>query len=132
MTHLGATPLVACALIVTNAFRPNWFAFSDDMTSSAAAASFTPGAFPAVTVPSGLNAGFSAASAPMEASSLTLSSRVMTVAAPFFPGTLTGTTSVSNRPALPRSACLLVCEVEGIGILLLAGDCVLLGDRSRL
>ena len=43
-------------------FRPSFFAFSADMTSTAAAPSLSGQALPAVTVPSGLNAGLSSAS----------------------------------------------------------------------
>ena len=84
MTHLGATPLVACARMVASGLRPSDAARAADMTTTAAAASLTPGALPAVTVPSGLNAGRSAASASSaaagwsSASSRMLSSREKT------------------------------------------------------
>ncbi len=51
---------------------------SADMTTSAAAPSLTPGALPAVTLPSFLNAGFSAASASAVVSSRMASSRSTT------------------------------------------------------
>ena len=50
------------AMIRAFGFSPERLAFSSDITSTAAAPSFSGQALPAVTVPSGLNAGFSCAS----------------------------------------------------------------------
>ena len=52
MTQRGATPLVACARMVASGLRWRSRARSADMRTTAAAASLTPGAMPAVTVPS--------------------------------------------------------------------------------
>ena len=58
----GSTPTTAVATIRTSGLRPSALAFSSDMTSSAAAPSFSGELLPAVTVPMpGMNAGLSAA-----------------------------------------------------------------------
>ena len=71
----------------------------------------TPGALPAVTVPSLRKAGFRAARASRLASSRTDSSRVIiSEGAPrFFAGTVTGTTSALKRPSFHATAALR-CE----------------------
>ena len=74
------------------------------MTTSAAAPSFTPGALPAVTVPSFLNAGFSFASASTVVSARIASSRSTTTASPFFCGSEIGTISSLNQPASVAAA----------------------------
>jgi len=93
ITHLGSTPLVACATIRAMGFAPSSFARVALVTTTAAAPSFTPGALPAVTVPSFLNAGFRD-----RRTSIVVSSRgdsslsKMTDASPFFlEGSSTGT-----------------------------------------
>ena len=63
ITH-GSTPTTAVATTRTSGFKPSSFAFSSDMTSSAAAPSLSGELLPAVTVPiPGMNAGLSAARA---------------------------------------------------------------------
>ncbi|VWC37331.1 hypothetical protein BLA50215_07991 [Burkholderia lata] len=59
---LGSTPAFAYALIRASGVRPSAAAFCADITSTAAAPSFSPDAFAAVTEPSFENAGFSPAS----------------------------------------------------------------------
>ena len=59
---------------------PSSSAFCADISTTAAPASFIPEALPAVTVPSGLNTGFSLPSPSTEASGRTCSSRVNSVA----------------------------------------------------
>jgi hypothetical protein len=74
------------------------------MTTRADAPSFTPGALPAVTVPSFLNAGFSAASPATVVSARIGSSRSMIVS-PFFEGIVIGRISSLNAPsAVARAA----------------------------
>ena len=55
----GSTPTDANALILASGVNPSSFAFASDITSNAAAPSFSPDALPAVTVPCLSNAGFS-------------------------------------------------------------------------
>ena len=74
------------------------------MTTSAAAPSFTPGALPAVTDPSFLNAGFNAFSTSTVESGLMVSSRSKTMGAPFGCGTSTGTISAVKRPSAAARA----------------------------
>ena len=59
----GSTPTVVWSTILARARRPSASAFSRDMSSTAAAPSEICDEFPAVILPSGLNAGFSPASA---------------------------------------------------------------------
>ena len=86
----------------TIALAPNSFARVALVTTSAAAPSFTPGAFPAVTVPSFLNAGLSERSTSMVVSSRGDSSlSKITGAAPFFlAGSSTGTICDLKRHSL--------------------------------
>ena len=58
----GRRPATADAMMRARGLSPSFSAFSADMTSTAAAPSFSGQALPAVTVPSGLNAGLSSAS----------------------------------------------------------------------
>jgi len=58
-THSGATPLVAWATMRAMGFAPSCWALAALVTTRAAAPSLVLGAFPAVTVPSFLKAGFS-------------------------------------------------------------------------
>jgi len=106
ITHCGSTPLVACARIRTSGSSPRAFALAADIITSAAPASFTPGAFPAVTVPSFLNAGFRARNVSTLVSSRIDSSRSNSVGAcPFFlAGISTGTTCDLKRHSLHASA----------------------------
>src|ERR1700733_3167919 len=69
ITHFGSTPLTAWATIRAIGVFPSRVAFFSLVTITAAAPSFVPGAFPAVTVPSFLNAGLSLPSASSEVSS---------------------------------------------------------------
>src|SRR6476661_3870420 len=71
---------------------------SSEASTSAAAPSFTPGAFPAVVAPSLLNTGFSAASRSAEVSRRGPSS-VSTTVSPLRPGTVTSTISSARCPA---------------------------------
>ena len=57
----GSTPAVAHDLIVANGVNPRFLASLAVIRTTAAAPSLMPDAFPAVTVPSGLNAGRSLA-----------------------------------------------------------------------
>ena len=91
ITHFGSTPLTACATIRAIGFFPSFAAFASLVTITAAAPSFVPGAFPAVTVPSFLNAGFNLPSASIEVSSRGDSSVLIITGSPFFCGIATGT-----------------------------------------
>jgi hypothetical protein len=76
---------------------PCAFAHSSDARTSAAAPSFTPGAFPAVVEPSETNTGRSEASFSIEVSRRGPSS-VETTVSPFRPRTVTGAISSAKRP----------------------------------
>ena len=76
---------------------PSSSAFCADISTTAAPASFMPEALPAVTVPSGLNTGFSFPRPSTDASGRTCSSRANSDG-PFFDFRSTGTISSSNRP----------------------------------
>ena len=90
---LGGTPAAAEVIIRAKGFKLSWEALSAFITSNAAAPSFNPEEFPAVTVPSFRNAGFNRDNASIEVSRRGLSS-VSTVSGSFFRrGTLTGTIS---------------------------------------
>jgi hypothetical protein len=104
ITHFGSSPLVACATIRARTGRPRAPATSAAAITSAAAPSLTPGALPAVTVPSGSNAGLSRASASTEVSARTDSSCATTMGAPFFWGMVTASSSASNAPSACASA----------------------------
>jgi hypothetical protein len=60
--YANSSATYPCDTIVASTSRPRFFANSSLVTTSAPAPSFTPGAFPAVVVPSGSNTGFSCAS----------------------------------------------------------------------
>ncbi len=79
--------------------RPSASARSASTTSSADAPSLIPELLPAVTEPPAAKAGLSAARASAVESGRGCSSRSTTVTAPLRPGTLTGTSWASNRPA---------------------------------
>src|SRR5271156_5716642 len=91
ITHFGSTPLTACATMRAIGCLPKRAAFFSLVTITAAAPSFVPGAFPAVTVPSFLNAGFSLARISSEVSSRGDSSILIMIGSPFFCGISTGT-----------------------------------------
>src|SRR2546422_4665564 len=65
---LGSPPALAYAVTRASGLRPCAFANASDVTTSALAPSFKPGAFPGVTVPSFSNDGLRAASASSELS----------------------------------------------------------------
>ena len=100
-----------------------------DITTSAAAPSLTPGALPAVTVPSFLNAGFRARSVSMVVSSRGDSSLLNKPGgAPFFfAGISTGTICSLKRHSF-MALTALRCEFSGVFVLLFARDPVLLGN----
>ena len=99
-TNFGASPLVACADDARERREPERLrARSAAITTSADAPSLTPGALPAVTVPSFLNAGFSAASDSTVVSARIASSRSTTSGAPFFCGIAIGRISSLNAPS---------------------------------
>ena len=74
-------------------------AFAVDVTTSAAAPSLMPDALPAVTLPSFLNAAFSAASFSAVVPARGYSSIDTVIGSPFFCGIGTGTISFLNRPS---------------------------------
>ena len=95
---LGSPPPVAYAVIRASGASRCACANASDVTTSALAPSFRPGALPGVTVPSFSNDGFSAASASSEVSLRGPSSFSIRVG-PVFPGTSTGTVSALKRHA---------------------------------
>ena len=82
------------AMMRARGLSPSALAFSSLMTSTAAAPSFSGHALPAVTVPSGLNAGLSAASFSIVVPGRGPSSLVTSVPS----GVVTGTISLSKCP----------------------------------
>src|SRR5260221_422889 len=96
-TNFGARPLVAWPTMRARGARPSDFARSAAITTSADAPSLTPGALPAVTVPSVLNAGFSAASPADVVSPRMASSRSKTIGSPVFCGSAIGRAAVQRR-----------------------------------
>src|SRR6266704_3004410 len=122
ITHLGSTPLTACATIRAIGCLPSRDAFRSLVTINAAAPSFVPGALPAVTVPSFLKAGLSFASASMEVSSRGDSSYLMKTGSPFFCGTSMGRIWASKKHEL-RARRVLVA-FDGELVLLFASDAV--------
>ena len=84
------------AMIRARGLRPSDLAFSSLMTSTAAAPSFSGQALPAVTVPSSLKAGLSAASFSIVVPGRGPSSLVTSVPS----GVVTGTISLSKWPAV--------------------------------
>src|SRR5438445_9152181 len=95
---LGSPPALAYAVTRASGFTPCAFANASDVTTSALAPSFKPGAFPGVTVPSFSNDGLSAASVSSELSLRGPSSFSISVG-PFFPGSSTETVSALKRHA---------------------------------
>ena len=128
ITSFGARPLVAWPTMRTSGAMPSARAFSSDITTSAAAPSLTPGAFPAVTVPSFLNAGFSAPSASTVVSSRTGSSRSTTIGRAFLLRN-GDRQDLVGEPALPGGVGGLAMAGRGVGVLLGAPDGILLGDH---
>ena len=108
---------------------PSSFAFSLDMSTTAAAASLRPEAFPAVTVPSFLKAvpSFAIFSRDVSMGRSSVSNRM---GSPFFWGMTTGTISGFAPPFLDGLARPLMAH-EAELVLLLAGDAELLGDVLR-
>ncbi|MBA7558285.1 hypothetical protein ES705_51083 [subsurface metagenome] len=87
-------------------FIPSSSAFSRDIMTSIAAPSFIPEEFPAVTVPSFLNAGFKRESFSIVVPARGYSSLSITTDSSFFTGMETGIISSVNFPALIAfSAC---------------------------
>ena len=129
MTHLGSTPLVAWATMRTIGFAPSSFALAALVTTTAAAPSFTPGALPAVTVPSFLKAGLNERRISMVVSSRGDSSlSKMTGAAPFFfAGISTGTICDLNLHSF-IAADRFAMRVHRELILLFAGDAIFFGN----
>ena len=107
--------------------RPRRSAASSLVTTTAAAPSEICDALPAVTVPSCVNAGFSAASDSTLVSGLIPSSRSKTTGRPWRCGTSTGTTSSASRP---ESHALGRAPVRPLGprVLLRALDAELAAD----
>ena len=131
ITSDGSRPATAWATIRAIGFTPERFARSAEVTTSAAAPSFTPGALPAVTVPPSLKAGLSFASASSDVSSRGPSSTAKATASPFFWGMGTGRISSLNLPGLDRGDRLPVAR-ERVLVLLPPRDPVLLGhDLAR-
>ena len=98
------------------------------VTTTAAAPSLVPGALPAVTVPSFLNAGRSLASASSEASGRGDSSRRTTMGSPFFCGTSIGNDLRFDVAGVHRAHGALVAFEREL-VLLLARDFVFFGDE---
>ncbi len=100
----GSTPATAVPTIRAIGAKPSRSARSRPTTSRAAAPSFRPEELPAVTVPSVLKAGRSAASFSASVSGRGCSSVSTTIAGPFRCGTSTGTISSSKRPSSMAAA----------------------------
>jgi hypothetical protein len=100
----GSRAYCACAMTRAIGAARSSRARPAEATTSAAAPSFSFDALPAVTVPPGLNAGASFASA-SRLVSRGVSSFATVVTTPFRPGTSTVTISASNAPSFcARSA----------------------------
>ena len=91
----GSTPAAAAPSTFARGFNPNSSAFSLDMMTNAAAPSFLPDAFPAVTVPSG-KIGFKTANWSRLVDRFGYSSTANTIGSPFLCGRITGTISSEN------------------------------------
>ena len=100
----GATPATAIATMRARGVRPFRFAASSEAIRSAHAPSFTPEAFPAVTVPSGRTIGFRRARPSSVVSARGCSSASTTASSPFFFGRTTGTISSRNSPLAAAAA----------------------------
>jgi len=128
ITHLGSTPLTACATIRAIGDFPRRNAFRSLVTIKAAAPSLVPGALPAVTVPSFLKAGFNFASASMLVSSRGDSSYLITMGSPFFWGTSMGRILRFEETRFAGTHSFLVAFDSEL-VLLLARDAVFFGDQ---
>lgn len=95
----GSTPALPLAAIVASGVKPNSSAFSLDMMTNAAAPSLMPDAFPAVTLPSFLNAGRSLPSFSAVVPAFTYSSVSKIIGSPLRCGIAIGTISSVNLPA---------------------------------
>src|SRR4051812_25961144 len=100
----GKTPAEAEPTIRAIGVSPNFVAADWEASKSAHAPSFTPDAFPAVTVPFDLTIGLRLASASSVVSGRGCSSLHTTTGSPFLAGTFTGIISLANRPALADAA----------------------------
>ena len=106
-SHFGASPLTACPTTRAIGVRPRASARSAAMTTTAAAPSFTPGAFPAVTVPpSFLKAGRSRPRASALVSGRTGSSYSSRMGSPRRCGISTGRISSLNQHSRMARAAL--------------------------
>ncbi len=95
----GATPMTVVATMRASGVRPNFEAAIFDAMINAHAPSFTPEAFPAVTVPFGFTIGLSFERASSVVSGRGCSSVSKILASPFFCGIGTATISCLKKPA---------------------------------
>ena len=105
VNHIGSRDAVEYPTILASGLIPLVFAFSADISTTAAAPSLMVEAFPAVTVPSFWNAGFrdgSLETFPLPGSSSTRK----TTGSPFFCGISTPAISLSNFPSLIAASAL--------------------------
>ena len=87
----GSTPATEAATIRASGVNPCFVQASEDANNKAAAPSFNPEEFPAVTVPVFVKAGRRPANVSIVVVGLGNSSCSKTMAGPFFCGMLTGT-----------------------------------------
>ncbi|OIQ99558.1 hypothetical protein GALL_183070 [mine drainage metagenome] len=92
--------------MVASGFRPSAAARLADITTTAAAPSFSPDALPAVTVPALSKAGLSPARLSAVAPWRTNSSVAKATGSPFLCGNGTGTISSAKRPAFCAASAL--------------------------
>lgn len=95
----GATPTTVVATMRASGVRPNFEAAVLEARINAHAPSFTPEAFPAVTVPFGFTMGLSFESASSVVSGRGCSSVSKVLDSPFFWGIGTGAISCLKKPA---------------------------------
>ena len=95
----GSTPATPDETIRASGFKLYFFMAPSDAIKTAHAPSFTPEEFPAVTVPSFLNAGFSFDKISIEVFGFINSSSLTIIASPFFCAIETGMISFLKRPA---------------------------------
>ena len=100
----GSTPACAYPISLPIGTRPLSRTNDSDASTTAAAASFSPEALPAVTVPSLANAGRSRAMSSRLTSGRTCSSVSTTVTLPRLPGTCTGRICSVKYPAACAAA----------------------------
>ena len=129
MTHLGATPLVACARMVASGVRPSsrgaFCGHDDDGRGGIVDAGSVAGGDGAIFFERGLEGG--------EGFERGVCADAFVVRddggrCPFLSGDSTGTISASKRPSLLCGGGVAM-GLERVGVLLLAGDAVLLGDE---